>query len=186
MECEHRSSVPRRLRVDIPTYFHVLNRSVRRARLFDTPLDYDAFMDALGVAQQRVPMAILAYCIMPNHFHLVVGPTETPALSRFMHRLTVLHSMRWHQHFGTTGTGPVYQGRFRAYPIRDETHFLFVCRYVERNPLRADLVARAEQWRWSSLGKDRRICDLSLLSSWPIPRPSAWVDLVNGVGDRVS
>ena len=173
--------MPRRTRIDGPTYFHVLNRSVRRARLFDVPGDYNAFMDALVIAQQRVPMPIVAYCVMPNHFHFVLGPTQTDDLSKFMHRLTVLHSMRWHRFRGTTGTGPVYQGRFRAYPIRDETQFVFVCRYVERNPLRADLVARAEQWQWSSLGRDRRICDLSLLSPWPIPRPTAWVDVVNGL-----
>jgi putative transposase len=176
--------MPRRSQVDGPSYFHVLNRSVRRGRLFDDAGDYRAFIEALRVAQERVPTPILAYCIMPNHFHLVVGPVDIAVLSRFMHRLTVVHAMRWHRHHGTTGSGAVYQGRFKSYPIRDETHFLFVCRYVERNPLRADLVARAEQWPWSSLGRDCKICNLEL-TEWPIPRPSAWLELVNRGGDRV-
>jgi putative transposase len=166
-------------------YFHVLNRAVRRDRLFDAPPDYEAFLRTLLEAQEKVPIGLVAYCIMPNHFHLVVGPSQVPHLSTFMHRLTMMHSKRWHQFRKTTGLGPVYQGRFRCHPIENDTHFLFVCRYVESNPVRADLAERAEQWPWSSLNRDRKFCNVPL-SPWPFPQPSSWVDIVNDRGYRVS
>src|SRR5262249_19769587 len=103
-----------------------------------------------------------------NHFHFVVGPVVIPVLSTFMHRLTMRHSKRWQVHRDTVGTGPVYQGRFKALPIDGETHFRTVCRYVEENPVAASLVVRAEQWPWSSAGKDRESCDPVPLSAWPI------------------
>jgi putative transposase len=167
----------------------VLNRAIRRDILFDRPEDYSAFMRSLGDAQQRAPIPLLAYCVMPNHFHLVVGPTVSRDLSRFMHRLTVIHSKRWHANRGTYGTGPVYQGRFKAYSIQDDQHFLVVCRYVERNPVRADLVQRAEDWPWSSLSRGGRDCDRVELSPWPILQPPSWMDVVNDGrdgGNRVS
>ena len=60
-------------------------------------------------------------------------------------------AMRWHAHYHSAGTGHLYQGRFKAFPVEDDDHFYSVVRYVERNALRAKLVPRAEQWRWSSL-----------------------------------
>jgi len=160
--------MPRRYRFTDPSYFHVLNRAVRRARMFEAASDYLAFIQALSSAQTLVPTPILAYCIMPNHFHLVIGPTLTPTLSAFMHRLTIMHSKRWHLSRGTTGTGAVYQGRFKALRIGDDAHFGAVCRYVEQNPIRAGLVERVEDWPWSSVSRDRRICDLIALSPLPI------------------
>ena len=154
--------MPRRFAVKHPSYFHVLNRSVRRDRLFFGTSDYEAFLRALGYAQGHVPMPILAYCVMPNHFHLVVGPTITPILSAFMHRLTITHSKRWHLAHGSSGTGSVYQGRFKAIRIKDDAHFATVCRYVELNPVRAGLVGESGEWLWSSVRKDCRNCDVTL------------------------
>jgi putative transposase len=125
-------------------------------------------MRSLGEAQHRVQMPLLAYRVMPNHFHLVLGPTVTADLSAFMHRLTVIHSKRWHAHRGTHGTGPVYQGRFKAIRIGDDTHFLTVCSYVVRNPVRAKLVEQAEDWPWSSLSRRGKDCDRVVLSSLQI------------------
>ncbi len=94
-------------------------------------------------------VAVFAYCLMPNHWHLVASPTAPGALSIFMHRLTTTHARLWHRARGSAGEGAVYQGRFSAIPIQCDRHFLIVCRYVERNALRASLVSRAEDWPWS-------------------------------------
>jgi putative transposase len=161
--------MPRRFAFKHPSYFHVLNRAVRRDRLFFSPWDYEAFLRALAYAQAHVTMPILAYCVMPNHFHLVVGPTVTPILSSFMHRLTITHSKRWHVAHGSVGTGSVYQGRFKAVRIKDDAHFATVCRYVELNPVRAGLVEDVSEWRWSSVSRDRKNCDVTL-SALPILR----------------
>jgi len=171
--------MPRRFQILTPSFFHVINRAAHRDRLFDTPRDYLAFLEVLNRAHQEHPVPLLAYCVMPNHFHLVVGPTITRALSPFMHRLTLTHGKRWHAHRGTRGTGPVYQGRFKALLIGDDGHFLTVCRYVERNPLEAELVRRAEEWPWSSLNPRQRDFGV-VLSPWPVPRPHSWLELVNG------
>ena len=158
--------------------FHVLNRGVRRLGLFDRPGDYRDFLQLVGEAQRRVPVRCLSYCVMPNHFHFVLWPQADGDLSRFMFWLTTTHSMRWHVWHGTSGTGHVYQGRFKAFPIQQDGHFLRVCRYVERNALRAGLVPRAEAWSWSSLAQ-RHGARLPIdLADWPVPRPDDWLDTV--------
>jgi REP-associated tyrosine transposase len=159
--------------------FHVLNRGVRRATLFGGDSDYLAFLTVLAEAKRRIPLRLLAFCVMPNHFHLVAWPQADRQLSGFMHWLTMTHSKRWHRHRGTTGTGSVYQGRYKAFPIQTDEHLLTVCRYVEQNPLRAGLVARAENWRWSSFSGGGRNCHGIELSEWPILRPASYARWVN-------
>ena len=157
--------------------FHVLNRSAKRAVLFEKPFDYRAFVMLLEKAVVRSRIALFAYCIMPNHWHLVLAPKTDGAVSSFMHWLTTTHARRWQDAHGSTGLGAVYQGRFKAFPVADDWHFLCVCRYVERNPLRAALVSRAEDWQWSSLREhDRRA---AWLAEWPVPRPAGWEEHVN-------
>ena len=144
--------MPRRLRMASGGYvYHVLNRAVGRARLFHKSADYAAFEKVLEEAKEWLPTRLLAYCVMPNHWHLVLWPEDDGDLSEFMRWLTVTHTQRWHAHRHTAGTGPLYQGRFKSFPIQDDDHFLTVCRYVERNALRAKLALKAEHWRWSSL-----------------------------------
>lgn len=158
--------------------FHVLNRGVRRLALFDRPGDYRAFLQLVAEAQGRVPVRCLAYCLMPNHFHFVLWPKADGDLSRFMFWLTTTHSMRWHVWHGTSGTGHVYQGRFKALPVHHDAHFLRLCRYVERNALRSGLVPRAEAWPWSSLAQR---CGARLpvdLAEWPVSRPPDWLEAI--------
>ena len=118
---------------------------------------------------------------MPNHWHLVVWPQEDGELSRFTGWLTLTHTQRWHAHRQSTGSGHVYQGRFKSFPVQDDDHFYTVCRYVERNALRANLVKRAEDWRWGSLyrWKPGATKEKSLLTAWPLPRRPGWVEHVN-------
>ena len=123
--------------------YHVLNRANARMTLFDDEGDYAAFERVLGQACERGQMRLLAYCVMPNHWHLVVWPRKDGDLSRFMNWLTLTHTQRWHQHRHTVGVGHVYQGRFKSFPVETNEYLLTVCRYVERNPVRAGLVERA-------------------------------------------
>jgi putative transposase len=126
-------------------------------------------------------MRILGYCLMPNHWHLVLWPSGDGELSTFMRLLTLTHTQRWHAHHHSAGTGHLYQGRFKSFVVRADAYYLTVCRYVERNAVRANLVERAEDWRWGSLW--RRQCGTavqrSLLSEGPLSRPGDWIERVN-------
>ncbi len=159
--------------------YHVLNRAVGRAALFEKDGDYAAFEKALREALDWQPTRLITYCLMPTHWHLVVWPRKDGELSEFMRWLTVTHTQRWHAHHGTSGTGPLYQGRFKAFPIQEDEHYFRVCRYVERNALRAGLVARAEDWRWSRIGRDADAALAAKLSAGPLALPSNWRTLVN-------
>jgi len=171
---------PRRV-ADGGLVYHVLNRANARMTIFETHEDYEAFERVLEEAVGRTQTRLLAYCVMPNHWHLVIWPREDGELSRFTGWLTLTHTQRWHAHRHSTGSGHVYQGRFKSFPVQDDEHLLTVCRYVERNALRAGLVSRAESWRWGSLyrWKEGNAQQKSLLASWPLPRLPGWVQQVN-------
>jgi putative transposase len=126
-------------------------------------------------------MRLLAYVILPNHWHLVVWPQRDGDLSLYAQWLTVTHVRRWHAHHHTEGTGPVYQGRFKSFPVQQDEHFFTLCRYVERNPLRANLVQRAEHWRWCSLWHRCHSTGVPWLHEWPSALPANWVPHVNQV-----
>jgi putative transposase len=161
--------------------YHVFNRANGRSVIFTNPEDYVAFENILAKAVKRTPMRVLAYCLMPNHWHMVLWPIGDGDLSTFLGWLTLTHAVRWHAARGTTGTGHLYQGRFKSFPVQTDRHFLTLSRYVERNPLRANLVPRAEQWRWGSLWR-REFGSAEakrLLSPWPVERSSDWVECVN-------
>ncbi len=172
--------MPRRLRrCPGGLVYHVLNRANARATIFRKDGDYEAFERVLAEALGRVPLEVLCYCLMPNHWHLVVRPAEDGGLSQFMRWLTVTHTQRWHAHYHTSGSGHLYQGRFKSFPVESDEHFLVLCRYVERNAVRAGLVQRAEQWRWSSLWRRVHGEEGSMLSTWPVEEPVDWLALVN-------
>ena len=161
--------------------YHALNRGNARANVFDKPEDYEAFERILAEGLERYPCRLLAYQLMPTHWHLVLQPTEDGGMSNFLRWVSLTHTMRLHAHRRTGGQGHVYQGRFKSFPIQDDDHFLVVCRYVERNALRAELVRRAEDWRWGSLHRwlHKPERDPRLLSPWPLARPPRWAERVN-------
>jgi putative transposase len=157
--------------------FHVMNRAARRLAIFERDADYALFIGTLCDARQRVPIRLLSYSVMPNHWHLVVWPMEDDELPRFMAWLTGIHARRWHQHRGSVGQGAVYQGRYRAIAVKEDHHFLTVCRYVERNPLKARLVRRASEWPWSSAAG---VPGILTPDPWPVPRPADWMQHLDG------
>src|SRR5258708_320146 len=134
--------------------YHVLNRANGRLPIFQKDDDYAAFERILGEALEHVPgMRLLAYCLMPNHWHLVLWPRRDDELSDFGHWLTLTHTQRWHAHYHDVGTGHLYQGRFKSFPVAADEHFSPVGRDPERNALLAGLGAGAAEWRWARLGR---------------------------------
>ena len=126
--------------------YHVLNRGNGRLRLFHNEGDYDAFEQVLIEGLKRYPVALLTYCLMPNHWHLVVRPRTDVALGRLMGWIGVTHVRRHHEHSHRRGTGHLYQGRFKSFPVAEDKYFLTLCRYVEGNAVRPNW------WRVSSNG----------------------------------
>jgi putative transposase len=158
--------------------YHVINRGNGRRAVFHKDGDYQAFLQALGHAEVEIPLPVLGFCLMPNHFHIVVLPPADGDLSRWMHWLQNAHVRRYHQHYHSSGH--IWQGRFRAFPTETDEYLLTVLRYVERNTVRANLVARAEQWPWSSARYWQDPGSRpSYLSVGPVPRPEPWLEWVN-------
>src|SRR5262249_26888078 len=157
-------------------WYHVLNRGNRREPVFHKPADYDAFVNTMVDARARLPVDILGFCLMPNHFHLVMRTHADGDLGRFMQWVLTSHARRYHTHYKTTGH--VWQGRFKAFQIQADDHLVSVLRYVERNALRAELVAKAEDWKWSSLSFWLRKDPMLWRGKEPV-RDRWWLERVN-------
>jgi putative transposase len=158
--------------------YHILNRGNARRQIFFKDGDYQAFLKALGHACVQVPMRVLGYCLMPNHFHIVVWPREDGDLSRWLQWLLNAHVRRYHQHYQSSGH--IWQGRSKSFPIASDEHLLTVLRYVERNAVRARLTRRAERWPWCSARwwRDGEQPP-AYLDKGPVERRADWLDWVN-------
>jgi putative transposase len=170
--------VPNRPCADPGTTFHVVNRATRGQLLFEDFGEYLSFLRLLAWALSRAPIDLFAYCLMPNHWHLLLRPATHRDLSAFMYELSKEHALglrRWRRN---EGCGAVYQGRYRASAVHTETYFYRAARYVERNPVRAKLAERVDEWSWSSASRIGAIQGV-LLADWPLPRPANWSEFVN-------
>ena len=160
--------------------FHVMNRAVRGTILFANNRDFSALAATLREALARSPtISIVSYQVMDNHWHFVVICDFVHRLSKFMHWFEGTHANRWAGAHKARGRGYVYQGRFTAVPVQTEHSFIRVCRYVERNALRKNLVSTAEQWTWGSLHARVNDCYPIPLSEWPVAKPANWIEMVN-------
>lgn len=128
--------------------YHVLNRGNGGQVVYRKDQDYISFIDLMKEAKERNPVKIFSYCIMPNHFHLVLHPDPAEELSNWMQWLMTSHVRRYHQHYKTSGH--VWQGRFKSFIVQEDAYLLTLLRYVEGNPVRAGLVKSAKDWPWSS------------------------------------
>ena len=142
--------MPRPLRpIDDGLIYHVIDRGNNRQDIFHKPGDFEAFLQAMADLKERKPFDLYGYCLMTNHFHLLLRPRAAP-ISRIMQSLLVSHTQRYHKHYRSGGH--VWQGRFKSPVIQNDEHLLTVLRYIEANPVRARLVKRAEEYPWSSYG----------------------------------
>ncbi len=174
----------RRPRIDLGDYvYHIINRANGRARIFHNPADYQDFEYLLSEIKETYEMRILAYVIMPNHWHLLLYPRKDGDLSQALRWLGTAHATRHHARKGTIGGGHVYQGRYKSFLVEEDHHLLTVLKYIERNPVRAKLVARPEKWKWGSA--HRRLSgttkEKKLLAELPVDLPRdyrAWINEV--------
>ena len=161
--------------------YHVLNRANARVSVFDNDKDYNTFETILEDAVAKFDMRLLSYCIMPNHWHLVLYPKKDGDLIKFMGWLSNTHTRRWHMEKHTIGEGHLYQGRYKSFICQNDNHFITLVRYVEQNALKAHLVEKAENWKWSSvwrreMGKSEQ---KKLLSVWPVDFPDDYLSRLN-------
>lgn len=177
--------MPRVTRTDIGgEAYHILNRANARVQIFDNEKDYRIFEDILAEAVKKFDMRLLAYCVMPNHWHLVLHPKQDGDLQKFMGWLTNTHTRRWHTSKKTIGEGHLYQGRYKSFLCQTDEYLFSLIRYVERNAKKANLCNLAEDWEWSSVykrekrekGTDEQ---KSMLAEWPIEVPKNYLSLLN-------
>jgi putative transposase len=125
-------------------------------------------------------MRVLGFCVMSNHWHLLLWPQRDGDLARFMMRLTIRHVRRWLEYRKQVGTGHVYQGRYKSFVIQDDGHLATVCRYVERNPVRAGMARGCRDWTWSSAGQDGLPPELRVgLTAFAGLRGKGWIEWVD-------
>ena len=163
------------------TIYHVLNRANARMQIFEKEKDYFTFEKILIEAREKYPMRILAFCLMPNHWHFLLQPKENRDLAAFMRWVTLTHTQRWLVHRNMIGYGHLYQGRYKSFPVQEDRHFLQICKYVESNAYRAGLSKKAEDWRWGSawIRKYGNQEQKQLLSRWPVPITRDYDDWLN-------
>jgi len=143
--------MPRNARTDVGgEIYHVINRANGRMGIFNEPDDYELFESLLLETKELIGMRILAYAIMPNHWHLILHPHKDGDLGMFMHRLSNAHTRKVHAKTKTNGTGHLYQGRYKSFIVDTDSYFLTLLKYVERNPVRAKLAKQCEDWQWGS------------------------------------
>jgi|SRR3989338_5251571 len=176
-------------RVDIADLtYHVINRANGRQTIFDSSDDYRHFEKLLKDAIEKYDMRLIAYVLMPNHWHLILHPKADGDISRFMQWLTLTHTQQMHVKRKTIGYGHIYQGRYKSFLIEKESYLVAAIKYVERNPVRARLAKVVEGWRWGS-GYRRilgTITEKKLVSDAPVALPKnyrSWVNVPDKTDD---
>lgn len=158
--------------------FHAMNRAAVGQGLFGGPADYDAFIALCVRAQRRTRIRILAYCLMPNHWHFALWVDDDSQMTAFLGWLSFMHATQLRHRTGTRGKGAVYQDRFLAVPVETETYFYRLMRYVERNAARAGLTDRPEHWPWCSAASSGSRARIPM-AAWPLGRPDDWLAFIN-------
>lgn len=164
-------------------FYHVCNRATEKRILFQTPADYDLWVRTLKETLEIFPLQIYAYCVMPNHWHLLASCPSAPLFSRGMQWLGATHAIRWRKRADSIGRGAVYQNRYRCHRVQPNEVFWVVARYIERNPVRAGLTKTPFVWEWSSAGQKNGVS--VPIQNWPLPKPDKWEEFLGLGGDPV-
>lgn len=170
-------------RIDVGGYvYHCLNRANAKARIFETEREYQDFEYLLTEMSETFDMRILAYVVMPNHWHILTYPKNDGDLARSFKWLGTSHATRHRARTDSVGAGHLYQGRYKSFLIENDHHLLTVLKYIERNPVRAGLVRQPGEWRWSSAYRRLRgtATQKKLLAESPVDLPrnyQTWIEV---------
>ena len=172
---------PRRIPGTHP--LHICNRSAGQITICQSAAEYIQFETCLKEMLEKFPLRLFAFCIMPNHWHLLLEGDTGQDVIKGMHWLGTTHAVRHRKDTGSIGRGAVYQNRFRAYPIQRNGAFYRVAHYIERNPVEASLCRSPDEWPWSSAspGKTAALA----LSDWPVSKPKNWIETIQKPQDEL-
>lgn len=156
--------------------YHIINRGNMRMQVFDDMEDYEYFLELLEKASKREKVEVHAYCLMPNHFHLLLIPKESNSLSKLMQWVMTSHVRYYHKKNKTSGH--IWQGRYKSFIVEKENYYMTLIRYIEANALRAKLIKKAQDWKYGSLHE--RVEDHRELLTQPcIGLDKDWIKYVN-------
>src|SRR5882724_4688721 len=160
-------SMPSRPRLFAPgVSLHVRQRGNNRCAIFGDDSDYEVFLVLLRSAIQRYQVAVHGFSLMTTHTHLFLTPATERGTSKAMQQLGIRYVMYFNRKYNRVGT--LWTGRYRAKPINDERYWLMCLRYIELNPVRASMVMRPDQYRWSSYRAHTSASDIEWLSTHPV------------------
>jgi putative transposase len=142
-------SMPRIARVVVANYpHHITQRGTNRANIFHDDEDREYFLQNLNEFASKTGTKIWAYCLMDNHFHLLLEPDRNQSLGKCLHGATFRYAQYFNQKYDRSGR--LWQNRYFSCPVDKEEYLWAVVRYIENNPVRAKIVDKAESWEWSS------------------------------------
>lgn len=128
-------------------WYHVMNRGRRSERIFHGRKDYQAFVQLLGDTSEMWNLRVSAYCLMPNHYHLLVQ-MPVANISRAMRHLNGVYTHRFNRRHGIDG--PLFKGRYKAIVVSADSYLLQLVRYIHRTPIKAGVAANMEDYLYSS------------------------------------
>lgn len=172
----------RPLRITVPNLpFHVLDRGNNRQIVFQEEADFVYYLRLLRRYKDELKFKLYHFCLMPNHFHLVLEPTIEGSLPKIMMRSTLAYSWYFNQRYG--GVGHVWQGRYKSSLVDKENYFIWCGLYVELNAVRAGLVSKPEDWRWSSY-RFHAFGEIDPLTKGLVDTSAYYSELGHAVGER--
>jgi putative transposase len=157
--------------------YHVINRGNRRETIFHDSYDYDKFLKLIKEAKDLYQIKIYAYCLMPNHYHLVIYTKVAESLSLSMHKINSSYVRYYNQRYKVSGH--LWQGRYKSFIVQEEAYLLTLLRYVEANPLRAKIVKDCIAYKYSSAKIRIEEIEDSILDGSPINLPENWNEYIN-------